>query len=254
MSKKKQKGTPTRVVTITQSGNTVWAHVSDAYGREITGTAGAARCHPGDTFDFYEGARIALARAFRQNPFPGVPKKTEPEKPDPENPDFTRGRWVKPVDGRKGEVGDWIVVIDPWGSCGKYNRGDILPIISVTLPDGGRASGVVVRTKCGSPAYVARDEYEIWVPDAAEPKNTKEPPDTFTPSFRVGDIVQLLSGKFVEACRWQVGKISHVVQSRPGHVLYRIRVRSKDGDEMLQVCHETKYRKAPLTLIWREEK
>lgn len=76
-----KKGKPTQAIMIEVSGNTVWAHVANAYGQHLKCVAGYAKCHPNDTFDFYEGARIALARAFGKNPFP---KTDDAEKPSGE--------------------------------------------------------------------------------------------------------------------------------------------------------------------------
>lgn len=40
--------------------------------------AGRAKCAPEDSFDTYEGARIALARAFGKDPFPDADKPWTP--------------------------------------------------------------------------------------------------------------------------------------------------------------------------------
>lgn len=113
-----KKGKPTQVITITRSGDTVFANVTDVYSREVNGMTGAARCHPNDTFDFYEGARISLARAFGKEPFQ-VENKTA---------DLETGRWVKAEIRKTGKVGDKILITDPWLSDGKYKAGDVFHI------------------------------------------------------------------------------------------------------------------------------
>ena len=97
-----KKGKPTQAIMIEVSGNTVWAHVANAYGQHLECIAGYAKCHPNDTFDFYEGARIALARAFGKNPFPKTDDEEKPSRKKPEektdviyHPTLGRGRWVK---------------------------------------------------------------------------------------------------------------------------------------------------------------
>lgn len=130
-----KKGKPTQAIMIEVSGNTVWAHVANAYGQHLECVAGSARCHPNDTFDFYEGARIALARAFGKNPFP---KTDDAEKPSGEkaeektdviyHPTLGLGRWVKAGNGKNGKPGDWILIGRPWMSGDRYKAGDILRI------------------------------------------------------------------------------------------------------------------------------
>lgn len=87
-----KKGKPPQAIMIGVSGNTVWAHVANAYGQNLECVAGYAKCHPNDTFDFYEGARIALARAFGKDPFP----KTD--EPKPMVPSFQVGDIVRTGD------------------------------------------------------------------------------------------------------------------------------------------------------------
>lgn len=65
-----KKGKPTQAIMIEVSGNTVWAHVVNAYGQHLECVAGYAKCHPNDTFDFYEGAAL---------PWPAPSARTVPE-------------------------------------------------------------------------------------------------------------------------------------------------------------------------------
>ena len=175
-----KKGKPTQVITITRSGNTVSANREDVYASgEVNGCVALARCHPNDTFDFYEGARIALARAFGKDPFP----KTEEEETSGKTPQFRDGKWVKARFGNCGKRGDWIRIDAPWETEGLYKLGDILQI-DVTDSDG---LGCCVRfSKADRVKFIATSEYSIWVPEKAE----KKKPEPITPSFCVGDYVK----------------------------------------------------------------
>ena len=67
---KKQIPVVTETITITRSGNTVAAMMHTQEGESGTMNVQTATCNPKDKFSLYEGARIALARLFGQDPFP----------------------------------------------------------------------------------------------------------------------------------------------------------------------------------------
>lgn len=250
-----KRGKPTQAIMIEVSGNTVWAHVANACGEHLECIAGYAKCHPNDTFDFYEGARIALARAFGKNPFPKTgeeetTKATFVEKPKKvpgiiDHPSLGRGRWVKAGNGNTGKVGDMIRIDSPWMSDGLYKKGDILKI-QVAEVAGCRVS--IGDTFFGK--FIATSEYSIWVPEKAE----KKKPEPITPSFCVGDYVKTGNMPFDHTCRNRPGMIKRVTQTGRDCILYDICVLRANGTEVDQSCSETRYGPAPLTLLWREEK
>lgn len=157
-----KKGNPTQVITITRSGDTVVANVTDVYARVVEGVTGAARCHPNDTFDFYEGARIALARAFGKDPFekPSSAKLTGQEV-------LGNGKWVQATRQKPGRVGDWIKITEPWGTGGLYKKGDILQIQRLEPGHFGCFTRIKDHEK-----YISVSEYSVWIPEnrSAEPK------------------------------------------------------------------------------------
>lgn len=67
------KRVPQPVIVITSDGVTTTA--TRRIGKAIQATA-TAKCNPGDTFDFEEGARIAFERLCGRDPFPEKPKCT----------------------------------------------------------------------------------------------------------------------------------------------------------------------------------
>lgn len=254
-----KKGKPTQAIMIEVSGNTVWAHVANAYGQRLECVAGSARCHPNDTFDFYEGARIALARAFGKNPFP---KTADAEKPSRENPEEKTdviyhpklgfGRWVQAEDGKTGKPGDWILIGRPWMTEDLYESGDILKIHET------EAAGCrVYFAKPGTYKFIANDEYSIWVPkdlSSTVPKKKNEETKPMEPSFQVGDIVRTdNSHPFVSSCRNCVAKVT-AVRSSENCIIYTLSVRESTGVLAVQSCVQYRNRPAPLTLLWREEK
>lgn len=99
------KRAPQPVIVITSDGVTTTA--TRRIGKAIDATA-TAKCNPGDTFDFEEGARIAFERLCGRNPFPEKPER--PTIPEAYNgrmicvespyPWWTVGRIYEVVDGR----------------------------------------------------------------------------------------------------------------------------------------------------------
>ena len=67
------KRAPQPVIVITSDGVTTTA--TRRIGKAIQAIA-TAKCNPGDTFDFEEGARIAFERLCGRDPFPEKPKCT----------------------------------------------------------------------------------------------------------------------------------------------------------------------------------
>lgn len=93
------------VIVITSDGVTTTA--TRRFGKAILASA-TARCNPGDTFDFDEGARIAFERLCGRDPFPERPESTAT--PEAYNgrmicvespyPWWTVGKIYEVVDGR----------------------------------------------------------------------------------------------------------------------------------------------------------
>lgn len=250
-----KKGKPTQAIMIEVSGNTVWAHVANAHEEHLECIAGYAKCHPNDTFDFYEGARIALARAFGKDPFPKTDDAEKPSEEKPEekagsivHPTLGRGRWVKAGNGKNGKPGDWILIGHPWMSGGRYKAGDILRIRET------RNHGCYAIIPGYGDKFVADNEYSIWAPEEPEQKAPKkEEPKPMEPSFQVGDIVRTGDYPFVIACHDCIAKVI-CVKIFESHIEYELSVRESDGSVTIQFCDEDRKRPAPLTLLWREEK
>ena len=99
------KRVPQPVIVITSDGVTTTA--TRRIGKAIQATA-TAKCNPGDTFDFDEGARIAFERLCGRDPFPEKQKSTAT--PEAYNgrmicvespyPWWTVGKIYEVVDGR----------------------------------------------------------------------------------------------------------------------------------------------------------
>lgn len=99
------KRAPQPVIVITSDGVTTTA--TRRIGKTIQATA-TAKCNPGDTFDFEEGARIAFERLCGRDPFPDNQKS--PAAPETYNgrmvcvespyPWWTVGKIYEVVDGR----------------------------------------------------------------------------------------------------------------------------------------------------------
>lgn len=99
------KRAPQPVIVITSDGVTTTA--TRRIGKTIQATA-TAKCNPGDTFDFEEGARIAFERLCGRDPFPEKQKSTAT--PEAYNgrmicvespyPWWTVGKIYEVVDGR----------------------------------------------------------------------------------------------------------------------------------------------------------
>lgn len=61
---------PCRSVLITFDGNTTHATTLTGYDHDTRTKSAYAKCHEGDEYSAYEGARIALARLYGVDPFP----------------------------------------------------------------------------------------------------------------------------------------------------------------------------------------
>ena len=102
-------------------------------GKEVK--AAQAKRNPADKFNWKLAADLAFNRLFGE-------KKAE--KPEAK---------VKKV-RRTAKIGEYIEITNPWGSCGRYKKGDIL---NVKLT---RSPGVIVEV-CSRDVYVAGDEYVV---------------------------------------------------------------------------------------------
>lgn len=87
------------VIVITSDGVTTTA--TRRFGKAILASA-TARCNPGDSFDFDEGARIAFERLCGRDPFPEKPKAYNGRMICAESPYpwWTVGKIYEVVDGR----------------------------------------------------------------------------------------------------------------------------------------------------------
>lgn len=93
------KRAPQPVIVITSDGVTTTA--TRRLGKDIQASA-TARCNPGDTYDFDEGARIAFERLCGRDPFPEKPKAYNGRMICAESPYpwWTVGKIYEVVDGR----------------------------------------------------------------------------------------------------------------------------------------------------------
>lgn len=93
------KRAPQPVIVITSDGVTTTA--TRRLGKAIQATA-TAKCSPGDSFDFDEGARIAFERLCGRDPFPEKPKAYNGRMICVESPYpwWTVGKIYEVVDGR----------------------------------------------------------------------------------------------------------------------------------------------------------
>lgn len=93
------KRAPQPVIVITSDGVTTTA--TRRIGKAIDVTA-TAQCHPGDAFDFDEGARIAFERLCGRDPFPKKPEAYNGRMICMESscPWWTVGKIYEVVDGR----------------------------------------------------------------------------------------------------------------------------------------------------------
>lgn len=62
--------TPCKSILITFHGNTTHATHLTGYDHDTRTKSACAKCHAGDEYSAYEGARIALARLYGVDPFP----------------------------------------------------------------------------------------------------------------------------------------------------------------------------------------
>ena len=100
-----EQKTPTSLVTIEVFDRTTVAKLRE--GDKVIRT-GVARCNPSDTFDAYEGARLALDRLYG---------KTEPYKRPAKEA-------VRIVKQDRYEVGDKVKIVDAWvPGCGQNSSG-----------------------------------------------------------------------------------------------------------------------------------
>lgn len=103
---------PATLVTIEVFNNTTVAKLRE--GDKVIRT-GVARCNPGDVFDAYEGARLALDRLYgKVEPYK---RKKEQKKPGV--------REVK----RPAKVGEWIKIVDADCSFSRYKNGDVFKVV-----------------------------------------------------------------------------------------------------------------------------
>lgn len=280
---KKQKPPETATILIRLNGDETTATlIRDEFPTQTIRRT-CARRNPADTYNAYEGARIALARLYGKEPFPkpeSLPSLTEKvrvpiggkmatvetvflkpsEKKEPEQ---------KPDEKVRFKVGDKAVVgkhtISP---NGLYATGDRVAVTEV------RPTGYYVKAlndprerfyRTGFTTFVRECELKQEKPAKAEPVKeekpakeglVKEEPKTpFTPSFQVGDIVRTEDKTpFSEGCRNCVAVVRAVkADTLLPDILaqYELDVVRADGQLRSQCCHEDLNAPAPLKLMWR---
>lgn len=243
MSKKKETKTATILIRL-NGDETTAALLADGYSPGRIKIARARR-NPDDTYDAYEGARIALARLYGKEPFPEAAPKAKP----------------KPTKPQRFKVGDLARVKMPMNSFRLYDKGDLVKITEirpsgyyVQVVDGPRAEFFSLTGKF---TFVSENELE---PSEAGKRPAEKP---FQPSFQVGDIVRTGDKFFAENCRNQIGRVKSVKRSclsaiDPGRIEYAVQVFSDSlpcpGTYAYQYCYEGIDEPAPMTLLYREGK
>lgn len=238
MSEKMKAASNATIVIRLKGDETTATLIQDKFPGERISRSRARR-NPDDAYNAYEGARIALARLFEEDPFP---KEKEPKKP------------VRFKAGDQARVGDHTFL-----SMGNYETGDLVEIVEV------RPVGYYIRVLTGPRAEIFKNpHFSVFVNDEElEPlteNDRKLLEQIQEPRFQKGDIVRLNDdelGKrtFHANCVGKTGKITDVSRTvEPRIAGYTIGVKVDDHKYVLQACAETRFTPAPLTLLWREEK
>lgn len=239
MSEKMKAASNATIVIRLKGDETTATLIQDKFPGERISRSRARR-NPDDAYNAYEGARIALARLFEEDPFP---KAAEPEKP------------IRFEAGDRARVSDHTFL-----TMGYYDTGDLVEITEV------RPAGYYIRVLTGPRArFFKNPGFTIFVNDRElEPlteNDRKQLEQTQEPRFQKGDIVRLNDdalGKrtFHANCVGKTGKIIDVSRGvvAPRVAAYALCVETDDHKYVRQACTETPYTPAPLTLLWREEK
>lgn len=237
MSEKMKAASNATIVIRLKGDETTATLIQDKFPGERISRSRARR-NPDDAYNAYEGARIALARLFEEDPFP---KAAEPEKP------------IRFEAGDRARVSDHTFL-----TMGYYDTGDLVEITKV------RPAGYYIRVLTGPRArFFKNPGFTIFVNDRElEPlteNDRKQLEQTQEPRFQKGDIVRLNDdelGKrtFHTDCVGKTGKIIDVSRAvEPRITGYTIGVKADDHKYVLQACAETRFDPAPMTLLWREE-
>ena len=240
----KKKPTPplplTGVITITTDGRSTLAMKATHRGEDIEVSTSMANCRPGDVYSESEGARIALARLYGLEPFPGcVGKDASPQQ---------KGHW-EPATRENCRVGSRVNVVSAELTAGMYHNGQKGRVHSYASARRSTVHVVFDGNEDYTRPCCCLSELEVWVPDAPE---APKPP---APSFRVGDIVRLGEGEnvFRSDLRGKFGKVFKVSETPdPWEVLYTIVLNGSSRGPVTQICLERLDHPAPLELGYRE--
>lgn len=234
MSEKKASSNATILIRLNGDETTATLIQDESPGKRIARSI--ARRNPADAYSAYEGARIALARLYGQDPFP-----KQEEKPAETQKRFKVGNLAR--------IGEHTVF-----SAGQYAPGDLVRVKEIH--PGGYYIQVIRGSRAkfysnGRTSYVLESELE---PVAAAQEEPEKP--EFKPSFRVGDIVRTGDTiPFTQSCQGRTAKVTRVTKDTLARIRYEyeLKVAPKYGREFVQTCSEYEGTPAPLTLLWREE-
>lgn len=239
MSEKMKAASNATILIRLKGDETTATLIQDKFPGERISRARAKR-NPDDAYNAYEGARIALARLFEEDP---LPKENEPKKP------------VRFKAGDQARVSDHTFL-----TMGYYDTGDLVEITEV------RPAGYYIRVLTGLGArFFKNPGFTIFVNDRElEPltENDRKQLELSLvnkPRLQKGDIVRLNDdelGKrtFHADCVGKTGKIIDVSRAvEPRIAGYTIGVKVDDHKYVPQACTETRFDPAPMTLLWREE-
>lgn len=178
------------------------------------GKVGVAKCSPEDEFDYYEGLRIATARAYGKEYCTALPYEPYESK-------------VKEVD-RRAKVGEWIKITDAHASYDCYKTGDILKVYKRSEFNGG---GVYCKmekkfTDCNNDngnilifdkEYVVLENYNPKKKKVEEPK-VKEVKRT----AEVGEYIKIVNAQQSNKC-YDNGDILKVYAFEYGEITHKRR-------------------------------
>lgn len=123
--------------------------------RLSNGKVGVAKCDPQDSFDVYEGLRIAAARAYEKEPFADREDTSECAK---DTAEYAKVRRVK----RCAEAGEYVEIVKPdvFSTEVGLKKGQIRRVYRLSFTEGTRYVGTLpgVGTTL---ALIAPDEYVV---------------------------------------------------------------------------------------------
>lgn len=165
------------------------------------GKVGVAACSPDDEFDMCEGLKLAIDRAYGKVPGFKKGSKKSVKKNEAESK-------VKEVN-RKATKGEWIKIVNPYDTKGKYKKGDVLKVIDTAWSEDVRTAYDGFGNT-GTPGYnyINRDEYVVLENYKPEPevKEVKR-------KAKAGEYVKIMD-PFLSLGKYSKGDVLRVMSDR----------------------------------------